>query len=446
MPDCCGRARGSVSLSPGGPSGRRWRGPFRLEGLVVAVEVLHERVAGLDIGKASVTVCVRAPGRRAGTRRSQTRTFRTMSRSLQVMADWLVGEGVTVAAMESTATYWKPVYYALEDRMECQLLNAAHMKAVPGRKTDVKDAQWIAELLEYGLLRPSFVPPPAVRKLRMLTRYRVQLLGDRTRDTTRLEQMLEDACIKLSVVASSLTTVSARAMLHAMIAGQADPAVLAQLAKGKMRSKIPDLTEALTGRFDAEHAQLAASLLARLERVGVDIAGLDEMIERACKPWKRQIELLTTIPGVGVRVAQTIVAETGGDMTRFPTAKHLAAWAGVAPAMYESAGRRSPAGHRMGNKWLCAMLVEAATAASRTKNTYLAGQYGRLSRRRGAGKAQLAVANSIIVSAYHILGKGQTYRDLGPEWGKRRSAEARTKHLVAELERLGHSVTLGPAA
>jgi transposase len=230
------------------------------------MQVLFDRVAGLDVGKESVTVCVRTPVA-ARRRRSETRTFKTVTRSLGVMADWLTGEGVTIAAMESTSTYWKPVFYCLEERMTVRLLNAAHMKAVPGRKTDVRDAEWIAQLLEHGLLAPSFVPPPDIRRLRLLTRYRIQLMGDRTRDATRLELMLEDASIKLSSVASSLTTVSARAMLKAMIAGESDPAVLADLARGKMRRKIPELTEALIGHFDANHARMARSILGRLELV-----------------------------------------------------------------------------------------------------------------------------------------------------------------------------------
>jgi transposase len=242
------------------------------------------------------------------------------------MRDWLVACGVTIAAMESTSTYWKAPFYCLEEVMEVWLLNAAHMKAVPGRKTDVKDAEWIAQLPEQGLLSPFFVPPPEIRHLRMLTRYRVQLMGDRTRDVTRLEQMLEDASIKLSAVASSLSTVAARAML-------------AKIAKGKMRSRIPDLREALDGHFTDAHARLVAQMLTRLNRVEQALAELDELIAEACRPWAHQLELLQTIPGVGPKVAQVILAETGGDMTRFPIAAHLAAWAGVAPAVHESAGQ-----------------------------------------------------------------------------------------------------------
>ncbi len=410
------------------------------------MEVMFERVAGLDVGKASVTVCVRTPGAQGRRRHSETRTFKTMSRSLVVMRDWLLECGVTIAAMESTSTYWKAPFYCLEEQMTVWLLNAAHMKAVPGRKTDVRDAEWIAQLLEHGLLRPSFVPPPEIRQLRLLTRYRVQLMGDRTRETSRLEKMLEDASIKLSAVASSLNTVSARAMLRALIEGERDPVVLAQMAKGKMRSKIPELTEALTGAFDDHHAQLARSILQRLDRVERARVELDQVIAAACRPWAHQIQLLQTIPGVGETVAQVIVAETGADMSRFPSAAHLAAWAGVAPAVYESAGKRSPAGTRHGNKWLTAMLVEAAGSAGRMKGrNYLSAQHARLTKRRGMGRAQVAVAHSILVSAYYMLLRDEPYRELGADWLARRNEEAHTRRLVAQLERLGHTVTLNPA-
>ena len=410
------------------------------------MEVLFERVAGLDIGKASLTVCVRTPGP-GGRRVSETRTFKTTTRALGVMRDWLLAAGVTNAAMESTSTYWKAPFYCLEEVMEVWLLNAAHMKAVPGRKTDVKDAEWIAQLLEHGLLRPSFVPPPDIRRLRMLTRYRVQLMGDRTREAIRLEGMLEDASIKLSVIASSLTTVSARAMLAALIDGERDARVLADLAKGKMRAKIPALTEALIGHFDAHHARMARSILGRLDAVEADLAELDAVIAAACQPWAHQLDLLRTIPGVGVKVAEVILAETGGDMSRFPSAAHLAAWAGVAPAVYESAGKRSPTGARHGNKWLTTMLVEAAAATARMKGAnYLSAQHARLTARRGTGRAQVAVAHSILVSAYYMLSRDEPYRDLGADWLARRNTEAHTRRLVTQLEKLGHTVVLDPAA
>jgi transposase len=281
----------------------------------------------------------------------------------------------------------------------------------------------------------------------MLTRYRVQLMGDRTREMTRLELMLEDASIKLSSVAASLTSVSARAMLTALIAGERDPAVLAQLARGKMRRKIPALTEALTGDFTAEHARLARSMLHRLERIRADLDELDAVIAEACRPWAHQLELLQTIPGVGPKVAQVILAETGGDMSRFSSASHLAAWAGPAPGVHESAGRRVPEGARHGNQWLKAMLVEAAGSVGRMKGAnYLAAQHARLMARRGRPRAQVAVAHSILVSAYWMLLRDEPYADLGADWLARRNDEAHTRRLVAQLERLGHTVVLDPVA
>jgi len=410
------------------------------------MEVLYDRVAGLDIGKASLTVSVRTPGARRG-RHQETRTFKTTTGSLRVMRDWLVEQGVTIAAMESTSTYWKPPLYCLEEVMEVWLLNAAHMKAVPGRKTDVRDAEWIAQLLEHGVLTPSFVPPPPIRRLRMMTRYRIQLHGDWTREIVRLELMLEDASIKLSTVASSLKTVSARAILAAMIDGESDPQVLAEMAKGRMRKKIPDLAQALEGHFDVHHAQLARSILDRIDRVEQAMAELDLAIEAECAPWAHQLELLQTIPGVGPKVAQVVIAETGGDMSKFPTAAHLASWAGLAPAIYQSAGKRAPAGRRRGNKWLSAMLVEAAGSLARMHDkNYLAVQHARLTRRRGMSRAQIAVAHSILTTAYYMLKRDEPYRDLGPEWLAKRNEEAHTRRLVAQLEKLGHTVVIDPAA
>jgi transposase len=410
------------------------------------MDVVFDRVAGLDVGKASVTVCVRTPGE-AGKRRIETRTFRTMTRSLNLMADWLVERGVQLAAMESTATYWKPVFYCLEERMECWLLNAAHMKAVPGRKTDVKDAEWIAQLLEHGLVRPSFVPPPQIRRLRNMTRHRVLLHGDRTRDAARLEKLLEDASIKLSVVASNITGTSARAMLGALVAGERDTTVMADLAMSRMRRKIPDLREALTGNFDDHHALIVGQLLTRLAQTEAALADLDAAIAEAMMPWARELELLQTIPGIGLRTAQVFIAETGGDMSRFPTASHLAAWVGVAPAIHESAGKRTPAGTRHGNKYLTSMLVEAANSAARTKHTYLAAHFARIASRRGHSRAAMAVAHSMLVAAYHMLKRDQPYHDLGPNWlDEHARTQASTRRLVAQLERLGHTVVLDPEA
>ena len=410
------------------------------------MDVLVERVAGLDIGKKIVVVCVRTPGP-GGRRVAETRTFRTMTRSLGLMADWLVECGVELAAMESTSTYWKPVLYCLEERMTTWLLNAAHIKAVPGRKSDVRDAEWIAQLLEHGLVAPSFVPEAPVRRLRNLTRYRLQLQSDRTRDAGRLEKLLEDASIKISAVASNITGTSSRAMLSALVDGQRDPVVMADLARTKLRRKIPDLTEALTGHFDDHHALIVGQLLARIAATEQALADLDAHLEVAMAPWAHEIDLLTTIPGVGRLVAWTFIAETGGDMSRFPSPGHLASWAGVAPAMHESAGRRQPVGTRHGNRFLTAMLVEAAQSASHTKDTYLASQFAHLTSRRGHNRAAVAVAHSILVSAYWMLVRDQTYDDLGPGWLTDHAAEqARTRRLVTQLEALGHTVVLDPVA
>lgn len=413
---------------------------------MIEVDVLVERVAGLDIGKKIVVVCVRTPGV-GGKRVSETRMFPTMTRSLGVMADWLVECGVTLAAMESTSTYWKPVFYCLEERMTTWLLNAAHIKAVPGRKTDVRDAEWIAQLLEHGLVAPSFVPEAPVRRLRNLTRYRMQLQGDRTRDADRLEKLLEDASIKISAVASNIAGVSARAMMAALVAGERDPVVMADLARSKLRRKIPDLTEALTGHFDDHHGLIVGQLLARIAATEQAIADLDAHLEQAMTPWAHEIDLLRTIPGVGRLVAWTFIAETGGDMSRFPSPGNLASWAGVAPGMHESAGRRRPVGTRPGNRFLTAMLVEAAQSASRTKNTYLAAQFAHIAARRGHNRAQVAVAHSILVAAYWMLVRDQPYADLGPTWLTDHGAEqARTRRLIQQLEALGHTVVLDPAA
>ena len=360
-------------------------------------------------------------------------------------ADWLLEQGVTVAAMESTSTYWKPPFYCLEEVMEVWLLNAAHMKAVPGRKTDVRDAEWIAQLLEHGLLRPSFVPPPDIRRLRMLTRYRVQLMGDRTRETIRLELMLEDASIKLSAVASSLTTRVGAGDAGAMIDGERDPRVLADMAQG------PDAAQ------DPGPGRGADRALRRPPRPAgpVDpapagpgraaLAELDAVIAAACLPWAHQIELLQTIPGVGDEGRAGDHRRDRWGHVPVPVRGAPGGVGRVAPAIHESAGKRTPAGSRQGNKWLTAMLVEAAGSVGRMHGkNYLAAQHARLTRRRGMGRAQVAVAHSILVSAYYMLKRDEPYQDLGPDWLARRNAEAHTRRLVAQLERLGHTVSPRP--
>ena len=315
------------------------------------MDVLIERCAGIDIGKRTVAVTVRTPDGEGG-RRQETRTFGTVTRHVLELRDWLVAEGVTVAAMEATSDYRRPVFYLLEDAMETWLLNAHHLKAVPGRKTDVKDAEWIAQLVEHGLVQPSFVPPPPIRELRDLTRYRKTIVEERTREVQRLEKLLEDAGIKLSSVASRTLGVSGRAMIEALINGERDAAVPANLAQRRLRKKIPELTEALLGRFGDHHALLAREMLGRIDAADATIARLSEEIEIRLAPFREHVELLITIPGVAHRTAQVIIAETGGDMSVFGSAERLASWAGMCPGNNESAGKRKSGRTRKGSKWL----------------------------------------------------------------------------------------------
>jgi transposase len=410
------------------------------------MDTIIERCAALDIGKKTLTACVRTPDGQGG-RRSVTRTFPTMTRQLLVLRDWLAAERVEVVSMESTSTYWKPAFYLLEDEFSVWLLNAHHIKAVPGRKTDVKDSEWLAQLTECGLVRASFVPPKPIRRLRNLTRYRTTVVQERSREAQRLEKLLEDAGVKISSVASDVLGVSGRAMLAELCAGNTDPKAMAELAKGRMRPKIGQLTEALTGWFDDHHALLVTEMLARIDAAEATIARLDAQIEAELAPFAEALALLDTIPGVGKRTAQVIVAETGADMSRFPTAAHLASWAGVCPGVNESAGKRGSARCRPGDKWLRAALVEAAHSAARTKNSYLAAQYARLAGRRGAKRAAVAVAHSILVIGYHLLDQHVAYTDLGADFLIRRhTSDAHIRRLVAQLEKLGQKVTIEPAA
>jgi transposase len=348
--------------------------------------------------------------------------------------------------MESTGTYWKPVYYLLEDDLECWLLNAHHLRNVPGRKTDVKDAEWICQLVEHGLVRPSFVPPRPIRQLRDLTRYRKVVIQERTREAQRLEKVLEDAGIKLSSVATDILGVSGRAMLAALIGGSCDPAAMAELAKGRLRVKLPELRAALRGHFDHHHGLLAAEMLARIDTADETIQRLSAEIDRVIAPYAGALTLLETIPGVARRTAEQVVAETGADMQRFPSAAHLASWAGMCPGTGESAGKHHSGKTRKGSKWLRGILVEAAHAAARTKDTYLAAQYWRLGGRRNDKRAAVAVGHSILVSAYHVLDRRQPYAELGGDYFlERQSNEAHVRRLVHQLERLGHKVSIQPA-
>ncbi|MFJ9121312.1 IS110 family transposase [Streptomyces sp. NPDC102394] len=408
------------------------------------MEVLHERCAGIDISKADVKVTIRVPGP-GKRRRTETRTFTTMTRDLLVMRDWLLAEGVTLVGMEATGIYWKPVFYLLEHDLECWLLNARHMKGVPGRKTDVKDAQWIAQLVEHGLVRPSFVPPEPIRQLRDLTRYRTEVVRERTRETQRLEKLLEDAGIKLSTVVSDILGVSGRAMLEALIAGQRDPQVLAEMAKGSMRRKTDTLIEALTGNFGDHHAFLARTMLDRIDACTATETRLSTHIDTQLGPFRRRVELLTTVPGISTRAAEVILAEIGADIARFPSAGDLASWAGVCPGNHESAGKQPTGKTRHGDPWLKAALGQAAVSAARTKDTYLAARYRRLAARRGKKRALVALEHSILISVWHMFTNDVEYADLGGDYFLHRVGRARqTRRLVSQLNQLGYQVVLQP--
>lgn len=410
------------------------------------MERLVERCAGLDIHKDTVVACIRVPGEDGGRYR-ETRTFGTTTEQLLVLLDWLRSWGVTLVGMESTGIYWRPVYYLLEDHMECWLLNAQHLRNVPGRKTDVKDAEWICQLVEHGLVRPSFVPPREIRELRDLTRYRKAQIEERTREAQRLEKTLQDAGIKLSSVASKVLGVSGRLMLEALISGTHDPEVLAELAKAQLRRKIPALKEALQGRFTGHHALIVSQQLAHIDYLDEAIATLSERIDEVIAPFASKVALLDTIPGVDKRTAELLIAEIGADMSVFPTHRHLASWAGICPGQNESAGKSRSGKTRKGSKWLRAGLTEAAKAASRSKGTYLNAQYQRLRGRRGHQKATIATAHSILVAAWHILSRDVPYADLGEDYFIRRQAEHAERYrnrLIHQLERLGHKVTLEP--
>src|SRR5918995_1376405 len=412
----------------------------------VAMERMLERCAALDVHKQQVTACAQVPDR-AGRRSELRAEFETMTPDLLALRDWLKGLGITHVAVEATGVYWKPVYYLLEDDFELLLVNAQHVKNVPGRKTDVQDAQWLCRLLEHGLLRASFVPPKPIRELRDLTRYRKSLVWERGREANRLQKVLEDANIKLASVASRPLGASGKAMLRALCEGESDPEPLADLAKGKLRAKLPALRAALESRFRAHHALLVSHLLAHIEYLDETIAQLTAEIEERTRPFERQRELLCTIPGVAERPAEVIVAELGPDVERFPSHRHAASWAAICPGQDESAGKRRSGKTRKGDLWLRTALIEAAqSAAGRTKDTYLRSQYLRIKRRRGHGKAIVAVAHSILVAAYYILRDDKPYQELGGDYFIRREDQERlTRRLVRQLERLGQRVTVEPA-
>ncbi len=409
------------------------------------MELLISRCAGMDVHQATVVVTVRIPDE-AGGRRSITETFGTMTPDLLALRDWLHAYGVTHVALESTGVYWKPVYYVLEAGYTLLLINMHDLKRVPGRKTDVKDSEWLAQLLECGLLKASFVPPPPIRELRDLTRYRVQQVRDQAQETNRLCKVLEDAGVKLTSVVSDVMGVSGRAMLAAMMEGTTDPAVLAELARGRLRTKLPALRRALEGRFRSHHAFLLQQILTKIDFLGETIERLTQEIDARVAPFEPMLAALDTIPGVDRIAAISIVAETGGAMHRFPTAGHLCSWGAMCPGQNESAGKRRSGKTRKGNRYLRRTLIQSALAATRKRDSALQAKYHRVKRQRGHKKAVVAVGHQILEIAYFVMRDGVTYHELGADYFDRRHADRAARRHVKHLEALGFRVTIEKAA
>ncbi len=409
------------------------------------MNLLYERCAGLDVHKRNVLVCATTPDSQ-GQRHKERRTFSTMTPELLRMRHWLQDLGVTHVAMESTGSFWKPIFNILEGHMEVLVVNAQHLKAVPGRKTDVKDAEWIADLLQHGLLRASFVPPAPQRELRELTRYRTRLVEERSRIINRLQKTLEDANLKLASVASDLMGRSARDMLAALLAGEVDPSVLAQLARGRMRAKRDLLEQALQGLLKPYHRFLLSEQLADIDALDEAIEHMSAEIAQRLRPYEALLQRLETIPGIKRRLAEVILAEIGPDMSRFPSARHLASWAGMCPGNNESAGKRLSGKTRKGSPWLRSALVEAAHAAIHCKDSYLAAQYQRLVIRRGGKKATIAVGHTLLVIIYQLLSQDKDYEELGGNYFDEWDRQAVQKRLARRLEKLGYQVTLEPTS
>ena len=411
------------------------------------MDVVHPRCAGLDVSKRDAKCCVRiqSPGRARA--KSTVTTWSSMTSQVLALRDHLVEEQVTLVVMEATSDYWKPFFYVLEDGpFEVMLVNARHTKNMPGRKTDVNDAQWLAQLGAHGLVRGSFVPPEPIRQLRDLTRTRTAITRERAREFQRLEKLLEDAGIKLSAVASDLTGVSSRAMLEALVEGERDPAVLAEFAKRRLRAKIPELTEALNGRFGDHHAFLVKLHLDLIDQHTVAIEELTARIEEVMAPFRGARDLMVTIPGISTGVADVVIAETGADMSRFATAGHLASWAGTCPGSNESAGHVKSTHTRPGNPYLKGALGAAAMSAARTKNTYFSAKYRRIASRRGPLKAIVAIEHSMLVAIWHMLHDGTLYSDPGEDFYTRRNPDRSRLRAVEQLQRMGYKVTLEPVS
>jgi transposase len=407
------------------------------------MDVLHARCCGLDVHKRTVVAClILTPP--SGPATKTVRTFGTMTSDLLALADWLASAGCTHVAMESTGVFWRPIYNLLEGLFELLVVNAQHLKAVPGRKTDVRDAEWLADLLRHGLVRASCVPPTPQREVRELTRTRTTLVEERARIVNRIQKALEDANLKLAAVATDITGVSARAILDALLAGHTDPDALAELARGKLRSKRDQLAQALAGRLRPHHRFLLSEHLSHLDYLDEAIARFSDEIAERLRPQAAETALLDTIPGVSQRTAEILLAEIGTDMGRFPSARHLASWAGMCPGNNESAGKRRSGKTRKGSRWLRQVLLEAAHAAARTKDTYLSAQYHRLAARRGTKRALVALGHTILVMVYHVLRRGVPYHELGGNYFDERQRQAVEHRLVHRLEQLGYQVTLQP--
>jgi transposase len=408
------------------------------------MQIVHPRCCGLDVHKKSVVACVLITAD-DGTVQREIRTYATMTADLLMLRDWLASLDIRAVALESTGVFWHPLYNILEDdAWTIILVNAHHIKAVPGRKTDVKDSEWLADLLRHGLLKASFIPPAPIRELRELTRYRKTLVQERAAEINRLQKVLESANLKLAAVATDILGKSGRAMLEALVQGQEDPQLLSALARGRLRPKIPQLQQALHGRVQAHHRFLFSQILAHIDFLDQAIATVYRKVEECLAPFAEAVALLQTIPCVNAIAAAVIVAEIGTDMSRFPSAKHLASWAGVCPGNRQSGGKRLSGTATKGDVWLRAVLGEIAVSIARSRGTYLHAQYHRIARRRGKPKAVWAVAHSIIVIIYHILSAKQAYQDLGEEYFERLEAPRLERHHVRRLEQLGYTVTLTP--
>ncbi len=405
------------------------------------MDVVYTRCCGLDVHKKTVFACRITPGP-TGTPQKEVREFTTMSADILALGDWLAASGCTHIAMESTGVYWKPLYNLLEDRFTLLLVNAQHVKAVPGRKSDVRDCEWLADLLRHGLLRASFVPDQPQRELRELTRYRTSLVRARAAEVNRLQKTLEGANIKLAAVASDVLGVSARAMLDALVAGTTDPVVVADLARKRLREKIPQLVQALQGRVGAHQRFMIAQHLTQIDSLDESIQALSAEVAERVRPFDQEIARLDTIPGINQWMAEVIVAEIGVDMTRFPSAGHLASWAGMVPGQNESAGKRKSTRTRKGSPWLRTALVEIGFAAAHTQNSYPNAQYHRLVARRGKKKAVVAVGHTILETIYVVLKRQESYHDLGAGYFEERAHEAIKTGALRRLKRLGYDVTL----